>query len=428
MVKIENGILVSVDNEDIIDGKFIIPEEVTSIGQRAFFRCSSLAKIEIPKNVTRIGQDAFRNCSNLTKIEIPESVTRIGSGAFWGCDSLTKIEIPESVTILGSRVFRGCRNLVSIKMPESLTSIEMDTFMKCSSLTSIKIPKNVNYIENGAFYRCSNLTKIEIPESVTRIGACAFYRCSNLTKIEIPESVTRIGWSAFEGCDSLTKIEIPESVTRIESEVFSECSSLTEIKLPKNVDESILLQLYKQYGWLIDKKLMFGDDLDRFKAIKRQAYFSLSRDYDKQFMDEIYHKIIFSLGIDELENIVRIPNSISKDKIQRYMDEKEESFKKIYNTQYKIEGDFEATLELLRIINRLKVNGNDNEKNTFKLKMLREINKLIEEGKEKSISNLIEEGIKNAGFEVQGIHEQLKEIERKLKQKTIQKKYKKYKK
>ena len=42
-----------------------IPNEVTSIGQYAFCRCTSLESIQIPANVTRIERNAFVSCRNL---------------------------------------------------------------------------------------------------------------------------------------------------------------------------------------------------------------------------------------------------------------------------------------------------------------------------------------------------------------------------
>ena len=42
-------------------------------------------------SVTSIGNYAFYDCSSLTSIEIPNSVTSIGNFAFFGCDCLTKI-------------------------------------------------------------------------------------------------------------------------------------------------------------------------------------------------------------------------------------------------------------------------------------------------------------------------------------------------
>lgn len=62
-----------------------IEKGVTSIGDYAFYQCSSLASINIPESVTSIGKRAFAYCTGLTSINIPESVTSIGDDAFSDC-------------------------------------------------------------------------------------------------------------------------------------------------------------------------------------------------------------------------------------------------------------------------------------------------------------------------------------------------------
>ena len=216
----------------------VIPNSVTSIGDHAFYYCSSLTSIEIPNSVTSIGNGAFYGCSSLTSVEIPNSVTSIGR-AFAVCSSLISIVVAEGNTVYDSRencnaiietssntLIVGCQNTV---IPNSVTSIGYDAFNGRSSLTSIEIPNSVTSIGDCAFYSCSSLTSIEIPNSVTSIGNWAFYYCESLTSIEIPNSVTSIGGCAFYGCSSLTSIEIPNSVTSIGVNAFSGCSSLTSV-------------------------------------------------------------------------------------------------------------------------------------------------------------------------------------------------------
>ena len=212
-----------------------IPDSVTSIGYRTFYGCSSLTSINIPDSVTSIDWDAFSNCTSLTSVNIPNSVTSIGYSAFDGCSSLTSISIPDGVTSIGNWTFGGCSNLTSINIPDSVTSIGVAAFRDCTSLTSITIPDSVTSIGYSAFEGCSSLTSINIPDSVTSIGGGAFNGCRNLTSISIPDGVTSIGNSAFEGCTSLTSISIPDGVTSIGESAFRDCSSLTSINIPDGV-------------------------------------------------------------------------------------------------------------------------------------------------------------------------------------------------
>ena len=93
---------------------FVIPDSVTSIGDYAFFKCSSLTSVTIGDSVTSIGNDAFFSCSSLTSVTIGDSVTSIGNDAFFSCSSLTNVTIPDSVTSIGHSVFYGCSSLTSV--------------------------------------------------------------------------------------------------------------------------------------------------------------------------------------------------------------------------------------------------------------------------------------------------------------------------
>ena len=206
-----------------------IPDSVTSIGDRAFRYCISLTSVTIPDSVTSIGEEAFYGCWDLTRLTIPGSVTSIDKDAFCFCSSLTSVTIPDSVTSIGDSAFYGCESLTSVTIPDSVTSIGSCAFYGCASLTSVTIPDSVTSIGGSAFYGCTSLTSVTIPDSVTSIGGSAFYNCKSLTSVTIPGSVTSIGWSAFYGCASLTSVTIPDSVTSIGNCAFASCTSLTGI-------------------------------------------------------------------------------------------------------------------------------------------------------------------------------------------------------
>ena len=196
---------------DEYSGSFTIPAtvtydgvaySVTSIGEYAFYKCSSLKSITLPEGVTSIGYAAFGYCTSLTAITLPEGVTSIGGGAFSHCSSLTAINIPENsqLTSIGYFAFGCCTSLTAITIPEGVTSISHDAFHECTSLTAITIPEGVTSIEGFTFYDCSSLTAIVLPKSVKDIYSNAFANCPELTDVYCyAESVPSTEADAFDG-------------------------------------------------------------------------------------------------------------------------------------------------------------------------------------------------------------------------------------
>ncbi|MCH5304609.1 MAG: leucine-rich repeat protein, partial [Ruminococcus sp.] len=60
----------------------IIPDTVTSIGQKAFGGCTALKDIQIPDAVKKIGFCSFYNCNNIENVTIHYNATYIGDKAF----------------------------------------------------------------------------------------------------------------------------------------------------------------------------------------------------------------------------------------------------------------------------------------------------------------------------------------------------------
>ena len=62
--KIENSVWIGYTEEEGVT-EVVIPEDVTSIGNFAFYECRSLTSIIIPDSVTEIGEGAFEGCEKL---------------------------------------------------------------------------------------------------------------------------------------------------------------------------------------------------------------------------------------------------------------------------------------------------------------------------------------------------------------------------
>ena len=184
---------------------------VTSIGNRAFQACYSLASITIPDGVTSIGTRAFGGCS-LISIIIPDGVTSIGNFAFSECCSLTSITIPDSVISIGKSAFNACYSLASITIPDGVTSIGSYTFSACYSLASITIPDGVTSIGDGVFAECCSLASIVIPDGVTSIGASAFGGCYGMAEYHLKPTTppTLSNTNAFIDIPSDCIIYVPQ--------------------------------------------------------------------------------------------------------------------------------------------------------------------------------------------------------------------------
>lgn len=172
---------------DVVD--VVIPDGVTEIGEKAFFRCTGMRSVTMPNSVTKIGNRAFNSCFDLQSIVIPNSVKEIQECAFMCCYNLQQFTIPEGITRIEDSVFSSCKALKSIYIPDGVTSIGSSAFCCCESLQSIQLPNRLESIGRGAFDFCPSLSYLEIPEHVTTIGDFAFSAGKNLNLLRLPAAL-----------------------------------------------------------------------------------------------------------------------------------------------------------------------------------------------------------------------------------------------
>ena len=208
----------------------ILEEGMTSIGEYAFYNCSTLSgNLIFPSTVTNIGKYAFYNCNKLSgDLTIPNSVTSIGKTAFYGCSGLDGVlTISNNITAINEETFTNCYNLTGdLIIPDGVTYIGKKAFYNCNKLSgNLIIPSGVTSIETETFYRCYALSgNLTIPGNVVSIGTYAFQDCNGFTSLTIEEGVQTIAGSAFYGCSGMKgNLRIPNSVTSIGSRAFYSC-------------------------------------------------------------------------------------------------------------------------------------------------------------------------------------------------------------
>ncbi|MBQ8944053.1 MAG: leucine-rich repeat domain-containing protein, partial [Clostridia bacterium] len=260
---------------------------VTSIGNYAFYKCTSLESVTIGSGVTSIGDSAFSGCSWLTEIDynavnvadlttlsrvfgssgalgdgidvtFGESVERIPAYLFCESSSYYKpnvktVTIGSGVTSIGRHAFYGCTKLSEINYyATNVTDLESSSYVfynagkegngiNVTFGNSVeRIPAYLFYVyeknqTGGPYYNSPKIKALLIGDSVTYIGKDAFCGCSGVTNITIPGCVTSIGNYAFYKCTSLESVTIGSGVTSIGGEVFSGCTGLTSITIPDSV-------------------------------------------------------------------------------------------------------------------------------------------------------------------------------------------------
>ena len=260
-----------------------MPESLTTIEDKAFYKCNSLTSLIAP-GVTDIGISAFYGCGNLNEVFLPnlqtieknafrvtgaiegfpfENLKKVPTTAFYGsdvykvslnnatiiqgsafayCTSLTEVFIPRVNTEdnMGSAVFRNCPMLTNVEFSERTVYIPEHTFNSCN-FSSLDCFGTIETIADDAFSNNDALIDITMP-SITLIGASAFENCSNLISAHFP-SITDVEYEAFKGCSSLSMLILSDNVEWLGNSAFYGCEKLKYLLLngPVSLDDDVFL-------------------------------------------------------------------------------------------------------------------------------------------------------------------------------------------
>ena len=221
-----------------------IPDQITEIGDYAFYGNPTLKTVNFHAGITRIGAGAFHE-TLLTRVNIPNPDCEIGNSCF-SSSQVSSVTLPQGMKKLGRHVFFYCTNLTSITLPEGMEEIGMMCFGSCA-LTSVNLPstmvkldscslqdnpftsinlKNVKYVGRQAFSQCTNLTTVTSNGMLEEIDGAAFTRCP-LATAYLPEGMKTIIMNAYFRCPNLNSFTVPATVTTITGNPCVGATSLT---------------------------------------------------------------------------------------------------------------------------------------------------------------------------------------------------------
>ena len=108
-------------------------------------------------------------------------IQTVGDGAFMDCENLTSVNLT-GIQTLGTRAFSSS-GIESVDFSVSeITTISNSAFDLCLSLASVNLT-GIQKIEDSAFECCYTLSGITLPTTLTEIGENAFDRCYRLFEV-----------------------------------------------------------------------------------------------------------------------------------------------------------------------------------------------------------------------------------------------------
>ena len=251
-----------IDNEGIEITEYIVPNDVTSIGESAFTGCIGLTSVTIGNSVSSIGESAFNGCSGLTSVIIGSGVLSIGSSAFSNTNLKKTIWLTNTppsgynnakgtVNYVSNDQF-GISNQVVYKYLSSHFVVDGIRYVPVSpsdrtcdaidctydvSIENINIGETVTNkgvtltVMKVNLYTCYGNKHIkEVKLSFGGdIGDYAFYECAGLATATVSNKGA-IGANAFRSYPALKTATISNQ-GNIEKNAFESCSAMTIVNI-----------------------------------------------------------------------------------------------------------------------------------------------------------------------------------------------------
>ena len=247
-----------------------IGSTLTTIGQRAFYLCTSITNVTpfLPPTVTTVMPHAFSGATNLkgeleigfgsepgavsvqnnafestaiSNIRIGSAVTTVSGNFANKCGSLTNVTAHEAIGIVGANAFSNCGKLKTFSplFPAATTNIGSQVFFQSSALASdAAIGTNGFPVSfgGGHIFAGTSVPNILLGEGVSDIPFNFASSDSKLETVTMADTVKKIGSSAFNG-SGVKKIVLSSKLEVIEADAIRACASLVSLEpsLPNTV-------------------------------------------------------------------------------------------------------------------------------------------------------------------------------------------------
>ncbi len=239
----------------------IIPEDIDTIGEFAFYYQNTLTSMTIPASVRRIEAYAFYYDTNMEqmtcKAVVPPSIGALNTFNFIPNDIPVYVPASSITAYQTDASWSYFTNFLPIPEDEptgevTLSCVEesgtcgpnLNWAVNCAHDTLLITGSGAmdDYTSNGFViftpwteYKHTIKTVI-LPDGLTSIGDWAFYEFLALDSIAIPEGVTRIGYTALAVCQHLKKVTLPNTLLTISNLVFQEDVILPNLTIPASVN------------------------------------------------------------------------------------------------------------------------------------------------------------------------------------------------
>ena len=136
----------------------ILGYDVRGINDKAFYQQLKITSVKIPYTIESIGQYAFYGCSSLESVEFVEpqgfgnNLKSIGYEAFAECTQLKEITLPNSILKIPVNGFYGCKNLRYIDTGNRVNEVGKGAFMNCENIEILILGKNMQYLFANPIY------------------------------------------------------------------------------------------------------------------------------------------------------------------------------------------------------------------------------------------------------------------------------------